>query len=189
MPTPSDPRFPRRPPPPPLRTSPNRAIVPHPPTDLETRDLADLGERAAHPFPQPRPEVPGRPADPARGAPGTPATMPTQRPGSTPSQPTEQPRPHPPRPVPRSTATAGVNQGEGDRASARIYAEHVHQFVESGGVEPAARDAARAVDGPEGARLRAAEDEGKRPARMSLLDRAKGALRRVVEVIRERRPS
>lgn len=57
------------------------------------------------------------------------------------------------------------NQGEGDRRSARAYNEHVRDFIEDDRVEPAARSAAIAVEGPEGAQLREAEEAGKAPAR------------------------
>src|SRR5690349_15330132 len=40
-----------------------------------------------------------------------------------------------------------VNQGEGDRIAARTYERHLHEYVGSGKVEAAARDAERAVDG------------------------------------------
>jgi len=38
------------------------------------------------------------------------------------------------------------NQGEGDRASARRYDNHVHDFVTEGKVDPAARDARAYVE-------------------------------------------
>lgn len=57
----------------------------------------------------------------------------------------------------------GANQGEGDRRAARSYNEHVRDFIEDDKVEPAARAAAQAIDGPEGPSLRAAEEAGKAP--------------------------
>lgn len=60
--------------------------------------------------------------------------------------------------------TVQKNEGEGNRTAARQYNEAQKQFAQSGKVEPAARDAARAVDGPEGNDLRKAEQEGKRHA-------------------------
>lgn len=57
----------------------------------------------------------------------------------------------------------GVNQGEGDRRAARSYNEHLRDFIDDDRVEPAARAAAMAIDGPEGPGLRAAEEEGKAP--------------------------
>jgi hypothetical protein len=57
----------------------------------------------------------------------------------------------------------GDNQGEGDRRSARSYNEHVRDFIEDDRVEPAARAAASAIDGPDGPGLRAAEEAGKAP--------------------------
>ena len=56
-----------------------------------------------------------------------------------------------------------ANQGEGDRRAARSYNEHVRDFIDDDRVEPAARAAAAAIDGPEGPGLRAAEEEGKAP--------------------------
>jgi hypothetical protein len=53
------------------------------------------------------------------------------------------------------------NQGEGDREADRRYREGARQFVDEGHVGPAATAARRAVDGPEGASLRAAEQAGK----------------------------
>lgn len=55
----------------------------------------------------------------------------------------------------------GENQGEGNKTAARNYNRQVRQFMDDGKVEPAARSAARAVDGPEGASLRAAEEKAK----------------------------
>lgn len=55
-----------------------------------------------------------------------------------------------------------ANQGEGNRAAARSYNEATKAFVASGKVAEAAQDAARAVAGPEGEKLRQAEREGKR---------------------------
>ena len=66
------------------------------------------------------------------------------------------------------------NQGEGDRVSARSYEQKLKEFMSEGKVDPAARDAARAVDGPEGPALRAAEEAGKAPARTGVVDALKG---------------
>ena len=142
------------------------SIIPHPPTELETKETAELGERTAHPFP--RPEAPAK------------------------QPPSERPKAHrPAAPVKRASASAGSgNQGEGDRASAHRYEDHLRTFVASGRVEPAARDAARAVDGPEAAELRAAEERGKAPAKPSLYARAKGVVdgvRGIIHDLRERR--
>jgi|GEM_PF-4268144 len=62
-----------------------------------------------------------------------------------------------------STLFAGDNQGEGNRGAARSYNEHVRDFIDDDRVEPAARAAAVAIDGPEGPSLRAAEEAGKAP--------------------------
>jgi hypothetical protein len=56
------------------------------------------------------------------------------------------------------------NEGEGNQTAARQYNDVQKSFAESGKVGPAARDAARAVDGPEGSELRKAEERGKRHA-------------------------
>jgi len=53
------------------------------------------------------------------------------------------------------------NQGEGDREADRRYSEHARQFVDELHVKPAAAAARRAIDGPEGDELRAAEQAGK----------------------------
>ena len=69
--------------------------------------------------------------------------------------------------MPAVSAEAGVdeswgdNQGEGNRTAARNYSREVRQFMDDGRVEPAARSAARAVDGPEAGSLRAAEQKAK----------------------------
>jgi hypothetical protein len=56
------------------------------------------------------------------------------------------------------------NEGEGNQTAAREYNDAQKRFAESGKVAPAAKDAARAVDGPEGPKLRQAEELGKRHA-------------------------
>jgi hypothetical protein len=53
------------------------------------------------------------------------------------------------------------NQGEGDREADRRYREGARQFVDEGHVKPAAKAAREALDGPEAASLRAAEQAGK----------------------------
>ncbi|HEY0184159.1 MAG TPA: hypothetical protein VGC09_15225 [Rhodopila sp.] len=60
--------------------------------------------------------------------------------------------------------TAQQNEGEGNHTAARQYNDAQKRFTESGKVAPAAKDAATAVDGPEGAELRKAEELGKRHA-------------------------
>jgi hypothetical protein len=57
------------------------------------------------------------------------------------------------------------NEGEGNRTAAREFNAEQKRFAESGKVEPAARDAARAVQGKEGEALREAERLGKSHAR------------------------
>jgi hypothetical protein len=53
-------------------------------------------------------------------------------------------------------------EGEGNHAAARTYDDAQKKFAESGRVQPAAKDASRAVDGPEGGELGQAEEVGKR---------------------------
>jgi hypothetical protein len=57
------------------------------------------------------------------------------------------------------------NEGEGNRTAAREYNDAQHRFAKSGKVEPAAKDAARAVDSPEGRKLEEAERIGKAHAK------------------------
>ena len=73
------------------------------------------------------------------------------------------------------------NEGEGSRTAARSYQEKLEAFIADGRVAAAARDAARAVDGPEGPELRAAEEAGKAPARTSKIQRFKGMARAFVD--------
>ena len=53
----------------------------------------------------------------------------------------------------------GKNQGEGDYESARKYDAEQEAFAKSGKVEGAAKEAAEALDGPEGAELEKARVE------------------------------
>jgi hypothetical protein len=50
--------------------------------------------------------------------------------------------------------------GEGNHEADRRYREDTKRFVDSGGVEPAAREAKRALE-EDGAELEAAEDRGR----------------------------
>ncbi len=54
-----------------------------------------------------------------------------------------------------------ANEGEGNKTAARDYNEAQQRFVKSGGVDEKARDAARALDGPERDDLEKAEAIGK----------------------------
>ena len=54
-----------------------------------------------------------------------------------------------------------ANEGEGNRTAARAYNKGVRDFEKTGQVEKKAREAADALDGPEGAELRKAEEAGK----------------------------
>ncbi len=51
---------------------------------------------------------------------------------------------------------AGQVQGEGDYIAARKFQKEEHDFAASGKVEAKAREAEKALDGPEGAELEAA---------------------------------
>ena len=54
-----------------------------------------------------------------------------------------------------------ANEGEGNKTAAREYNKAQRRFVKSGKVEEGARDAERALDGPEGRELAEAEAIGK----------------------------
>lgn len=60
---------------------------------------------------------------------------------------------------------ADANQGEGNRDAARAYAAGAAETARSGTVPDKAEAAKRALDGPEGAELRAAEQEGRSRSR------------------------
>ena len=53
------------------------------------------------------------------------------------------------------------NEGEGNRTAAREYNRATTKFAEGGKVDAKAREAAKAVDGPQGDALRRAEEAGK----------------------------
>jgi hypothetical protein len=61
-----------------------------------------------------------------------------------------------------SAGKGARNEGEGSRSAARAYNEAAERFAKSGKVDSAARDAAKAMEGPEKDELRRAEQEGKR---------------------------
>jgi hypothetical protein len=54
------------------------------------------------------------------------------------------------------------NQGEGDRESARRYNQNAEKFAHSGDVDQAAEKAKTDLEGPEGDKLREAEQQGKK---------------------------
>jgi phage repressor protein C with HTH and peptisase S24 domain len=56
------------------------------------------------------------------------------------------------------------NEGEGNRTAAKQYNDAQKTFAESGKVDAAAQDAAKAVDGREGSEPHKAEEAGKRHA-------------------------
>jgi hypothetical protein len=55
-----------------------------------------------------------------------------------------------------------ANEGEGSRTAAKAYNRDTTAFAKSGRVKAKAREAAVAIDGPEGPALRAAEETGRR---------------------------
>jgi hypothetical protein len=57
------------------------------------------------------------------------------------------------------------NEGEGNRTAAKAYNKGVQDFVKSGRVDKAAKEAEKAVEGAEREELDAAEREGKSHAR------------------------
>jgi len=61
-----------------------------------------------------------------------------------------------------ATRTRQENEGEGNRTAARNYDRAVAETVKSGRVPEKAREAVRALDGPEGDELRRAEAQAKR---------------------------
>jgi hypothetical protein len=71
---------------------------------------------------------------------------------------TEAPRAEPP---PKS---ADANEGEGNRTAARRYNRATEEYARSGRVEPAAKAAEKALEGPERAELERAEEAGKAKA-------------------------
>jgi len=62
---------------------------------------------------------------------------------------------------PQQPAAKNANEGEGSRTAAHRYELGVKRTVQSGQVEEKAREAARALDSPEGAVLRRAEAAAK----------------------------
>lgn len=62
----------------------------------------------------------------------------------------------------KEKSAAGKVEGEGSYTATKAYNEATEAFIKSGKAEPAAKDAAKAVQGPEKAELERAEAEGKR---------------------------
>jgi hypothetical protein len=60
-----------------------------------------------------------------------------------------------------SRTTNPANEGEGNKTAAREYNEAQHKFAKSGQVEEKAREAEKAVEGPEREELEKAERVGK----------------------------
>jgi hypothetical protein len=58
-------------------------------------------------------------------------------------------------------------RGEGDYKSARVYKKDIEGFIQKkgGDISRMAKDAEKAVEGPEGAELAKAEEKGKSKAR------------------------
>ncbi len=61
--------------------------------------------------------------------------------------------------------TAPQNEGEGNRTAAARYNEAQRKFVESGKVEPAAKDAEHALETEEAEELKRAEEKGRAHAK------------------------
>lgn len=61
--------------------------------------------------------------------------------------------------------TAPRNEGEGSRTAAKQYNDAQRKFVESGKVEPAAKDAEHALETKEAEELKRAEEEGRKHAK------------------------
>jgi hypothetical protein len=57
------------------------------------------------------------------------------------------------------------NEGEGNKTAARHYNEATTQFAKSGKVDKAAKEAERAIDGPDKDKLSQAEKEGLKHSR------------------------
>ncbi len=57
------------------------------------------------------------------------------------------------------------NEGEGNKTAARQYNREAREFVKSGQVDKAAKDAAKAVSSPEREELERAEDLGRSHAK------------------------
>jgi hypothetical protein len=53
-------------------------------------------------------------------------------------------------------------EGEGSYTATRRYNRHLGEAIDSGDIEAAADEARRALEGPEGPALKAAEEAGKR---------------------------
>ena len=54
-----------------------------------------------------------------------------------------------------------ANEGEGNKTAARHYNDATRKFAESGKVDQKAKEAEKAIEGPEGAELKRAEEIGK----------------------------
>ena len=65
----------------------------------------------------------------------------------------------------RSSEPAWPNEGEGNKSADKTYREGVRATVKSGHVKEQAKQAADALDGPEGEELKRAEEEGRKKAR------------------------
>jgi hypothetical protein len=65
----------------------------------------------------------------------------------------------------KDKTSAKPNEGEGNRTAARAYNKAATTFAKSGPVEKQAQAAKRAVEGPENASLKRAEQSGKAHAK------------------------
>jgi len=65
-------------------------------------------------------------------------------------------------PTSKATQNQGDGVGEGNRAATQRYEKGLHASEQRGDSDALAQKAKEALDGPEGAELRAAEEKGKR---------------------------
>jgi len=67
-------------------------------------------------------------------------------------------------PKEKAKQTTQPNEGEGSRTAARRYNAGIQKTIRRGHIDEKAREAARALEGPEGAALRRAEQKAKQGA-------------------------
>ena len=91
------------------------------------------------------------------------STVVLQQAGKPPTTPRDpKPGPQPDSPNPEKTGPMQAkNEGEGNRTADREYRDGAKAFVRSGQVDARAKEAAAAVDGPEGPALRKAEEKAR----------------------------
>jgi hypothetical protein len=80
-------------------------------------------------------------------------------------------------------SATNANEGEGSRTAARRYNEAVRATVRSGTVGTKAREAAKALDGPEGKELRRAEEQAKKRGTSAKTGVKTGAAKNVAKTV------